>query len=152
MGHSRPLFIYFRLLNTVYSKQVNVLDKSLPMTGLEPWTPGVGSDRSTNWATTTALEIKSDFWYYFSDRLRRKRPARLGLDGLEGIGEIESIFETLVVGLEAASLGIDRDRRPRWALLRGRGHQHQECLGSTWSDHISTLQSQQSRRENGELG
>ena len=25
------------------------------MTGFEPWTSGIGSDRSTNWATTTAL-------------------------------------------------------------------------------------------------
>ena len=24
------------------------------MTGFEPWTSGIGSDRSTNWATTTA--------------------------------------------------------------------------------------------------
>ena len=26
------------------------------MTGFEPRTSGIGSDRSTNWATTTALE------------------------------------------------------------------------------------------------
>ena len=25
------------------------------MTGFEPWTSGIGSDRSTNWATTTSL-------------------------------------------------------------------------------------------------
>ena len=30
--------------------------KSLPMTGFEPRTSGIGSDRSTNWATTTALK------------------------------------------------------------------------------------------------
>ena len=29
--------------------------KSLPMTGFEPRTSGIGSDWSTNWATTTAL-------------------------------------------------------------------------------------------------
>ena len=52
MGHSRPLFLYFRLFNTVDSKQM--LDKSLPMTGFEPRISGVGGDRSTNWATTTA--------------------------------------------------------------------------------------------------
>ena len=30
--------------------------KKLPMTGLEPRTSGVGSDHSTNWATTTAQD------------------------------------------------------------------------------------------------
>ena len=33
MGHSRPLFLYFRLFKTADSKQM--LDKSLPMPGFE---------------------------------------------------------------------------------------------------------------------
>ena len=37
---------------TVDSKQM--FNKFLPMTGFEPRTYGIGSDRSTNWATTTA--------------------------------------------------------------------------------------------------
>ena len=45
MGHSRPLFLYFRLFNTIDSKQM--LDKSLPMPGFEPRIPGVEGDRST---------------------------------------------------------------------------------------------------------
>ena len=52
MGHSRPLFLYFRLFNTVDSKQM--FDKSLPMSGFELRIFGVGGDRSANWATTTA--------------------------------------------------------------------------------------------------
>ena len=48
MGHSRPLFLYFCLFNTVDSKQVNVRYKSLPMTGFEPLTSGIGNNRSTN--------------------------------------------------------------------------------------------------------
>ena len=36
MGHSRPLFLYFCLFNTVDSKQIHVGYKSLPMTGFEP--------------------------------------------------------------------------------------------------------------------
>ena len=47
-GHSQPLFLFFRLLNTVDSIQVNVRYKSLPKTGFEPRTSGVGSDCSTN--------------------------------------------------------------------------------------------------------
>ena len=50
MGHSRPLFLYFRLFNTVDSKQY-ILYNSLQMTGFEPRTAllsVVGSDRSTN--------------------------------------------------------------------------------------------------------
>ena len=31
------------------------------MTGFEPWSSDIGSDRSTNWATTTALEPLSDW-------------------------------------------------------------------------------------------
>ena len=46
MGHSRPLFIYFRLFNTVDNKQM--LNKILPMTGVEPRTSDNKSDRSTN--------------------------------------------------------------------------------------------------------
>ena len=53
MGHSRPLFC----LSTVNSKYVHY--KISPMTGFEPWTSGIGSNRSTNWATTTAHYICS---------------------------------------------------------------------------------------------
>ena len=31
-----------------------MLNKILPMTGVEPRTSGIESDRSTNWATTTS--------------------------------------------------------------------------------------------------
>ena len=51
MDHSRPLFLYFRLFKTVDSQQINVRYKCLPMTGFEPQTSGVGSDRSTKWST-----------------------------------------------------------------------------------------------------
>ena len=46
VGHSRPLFIYFRLFNTVDNKQM--FNKILPMSGVEPRTSGIESDRSTN--------------------------------------------------------------------------------------------------------
>ena len=46
VGHSRPLFIYFRLFNTVDNKQM--FNKILPMTGVKPRTSGIESDRSTN--------------------------------------------------------------------------------------------------------
>ena len=52
VGHSQPLFIYFRLFNTVDNKQM--FNKILPMSGVEPRTSGIESDRSTNWATTTS--------------------------------------------------------------------------------------------------
>ena len=41
MGHSQPLSLYFRLFNTVDSKQINVRYKSLPMTGFEQQTSGI---------------------------------------------------------------------------------------------------------------
>ena len=41
---------------TVVSKQMFFINKFLPMTGFEPRTSGIGSDRSTNWATTTSLK------------------------------------------------------------------------------------------------
>ena len=52
VGHSRPLFIYFRLFITVDNKQM--FNKILPMTGVKPRTSGIESNRSTNWATTTS--------------------------------------------------------------------------------------------------
>ena len=54
-GTFQASFLYFRLFNTADTKQINIRCKSLPMTGFEPRTSGVGSNRSTNWATTTAL-------------------------------------------------------------------------------------------------
>ena len=45
-------FLYFRLLNTIDKKLT--FDKSLPMTGFEPWLYGFGGNRSTSWPITTA--------------------------------------------------------------------------------------------------
>ena len=46
MGRSRPPFsLYFRLFNTVDSKQM--FNKSLPMTGFEPRISGVSGDSYT---------------------------------------------------------------------------------------------------------
>ena len=46
VGHSRPLVIYFRLFNAVDNKPM--FNKILLMNGVEPWTSGIKSDRSTN--------------------------------------------------------------------------------------------------------
>ena len=51
MGHSRPLFLYFRLFNF----NVQLVDKVCRC--WDSRISGVGSDRSTNWATTTAQEL-----------------------------------------------------------------------------------------------
>ena len=65
-GHSRPLFLYFRLFNTVDSKQMfNIkvcrwLDSNRGLL-----VSVVGSDRSTNWATTTTALNR-----YFSNFMR----------------------------------------------------------------------------------
>ena len=56
------LFSFFQY--TVDSKQMFYINKFLPMTGFEPRTSGIGSNRSTNWTTTTAL-IKV-FWCHNS--------------------------------------------------------------------------------------
>ena len=39
------------------------------MTGFEPWTSGIGSDRSTNWATTTAHYFETLLLWYFSNQI-----------------------------------------------------------------------------------
>ena len=52
--HSRPSFSLFD------SKQMFNINKFLPMTGFEPRTSGIGSNHSTNWATTTAQDIFVD--------------------------------------------------------------------------------------------
>ena len=48
LGLSRPLFLYFHLINTVDSTY------KLPMTGFKPRISGAGIDRSTNCTTTTS--------------------------------------------------------------------------------------------------
>ena len=50
MGHPMPLFLYFRLSNTqfIVNKCSIEINKFLPMTGFEPQTSGIGSDRFTN--------------------------------------------------------------------------------------------------------
>ena len=59
MGYSDLFFFYFRLFNKVYSRLTNVLlYKNSPMTGFEPRISEVGSNHSTNWATTTAQQSR----------------------------------------------------------------------------------------------
>ena len=57
MGHSQPLFLYFCLFCLLH-----LVDKISPMSGFELQISGVGSNHSTNWATTTALK-NSPMWY-----------------------------------------------------------------------------------------
>ena len=57
-----PLFTIFTYLRIVNSEQqIRVLYKILPMTGFEPRTSGVRSDRSANWATTTPPPLSNSF-------------------------------------------------------------------------------------------
>ena len=49
---------YILLFNTLDNRLTNVLNKKWPMSGFEPRISGVKSDRSTNWATTTAHDEK----------------------------------------------------------------------------------------------
>ena len=49
------------VMNILFFKKIGQFKYNfLPMTGFEPWTSGIRSDRSTNWATTTA-----HYYYYF---------------------------------------------------------------------------------------
>ena len=47
-------FLFSSFQYTVDIIQMFDINKFLPMTGFEPRTSGIGSDRSTNWATTTS--------------------------------------------------------------------------------------------------
>ena len=55
-----------------------MFDKSLPMTGFEPQISGVGGNRSTNWATTTAQTIifscATNPRLFFFIKMRQSRP------------------------------------------------------------------------------
>ena len=59
----------------VFSVQLRI--KSLPMTGFNSQTSGVGSNRSNNWATTTALLSKG---VYISRLIIGRRRRRTGTD------------------------------------------------------------------------
>ena len=52
-----PGLSFFIFVFSIQLTAENVGRKSLPMTGFEPWTSSVGSDHSTNRATTTALLV-----------------------------------------------------------------------------------------------
>ena len=70
MGHSHPLFLYFRLFNTQLIVKKCSIEFFLPMTGFEPWTFGIGSDHSTNWATQplpNSIKILAAY-YYIDDK------------------------------------------------------------------------------------
>ena len=45
MDHSKPLFHYFCLFNAIESKQINVQDKRLPLTGFQPRTSGLPTEQ-----------------------------------------------------------------------------------------------------------
>ena len=55
MGKSRPLFFFIFVFSSGNSKYIKC--KILAMTEYETRISGIGSDRSANWATTTALEL-----------------------------------------------------------------------------------------------
>ena len=59
MGKSRPLFLYFRL----FYKQLIIFQLKLPMTGIEPRSSRMGSNRAVNCATTTARKCWSPFTF-----------------------------------------------------------------------------------------
>ena len=63
MDQSRSLFVYFRLFNTVDSKQM--FDKSFMMTGFKPRISGVGGDWSTNWAKPRSSIDSSGSYRHF---------------------------------------------------------------------------------------
>ena len=60
------------ILFFILSFQYSVLYKSLPMTGVKPRTSGVGNNRFTNWATTTAPWVISLFsvTIFFNSQLK----------------------------------------------------------------------------------
>ena len=59
LGYSRPLFLYFRIFNTVESTY-----NFSPMTGFEPGISGVGSNCSTNCATITVISFTIYLWKF----------------------------------------------------------------------------------------
>ena len=54
MGHFRPPFSFIFVCWIQLTVGKMLLFKKSPLPGLKPWTSGVGSDSSANWATTTA--------------------------------------------------------------------------------------------------
>ena len=67
MGHSHGLFFFIFIFSIQLT--ISVQYKFLPVTWFEPRTSGIGSDRSTNWATTTAIILYvMNFFFEFQDR------------------------------------------------------------------------------------
>ena len=70
MGHSWPLFFFIFIFSIQLT--VNIHYKFLPMTGFELRTSRIGSDRSTNWATTTAPSCFIIMWQPMRHKLHTK--------------------------------------------------------------------------------
>ena len=97
MGHPGLFFFIFVLSMQLTSWQkTNVPFKSLPMTGFELRTSGVGSDRSSNWATSTALQTPSSLLVILVQRPRTLTSANgmqisniwsMGLSAITGSGQ-----------------------------------------------------------------
>ena len=66
MGHSQPLFLCFCL----FYFNAQLVDKILLMLGFDPRVSGVRSDRSTNWATTTARNLTFICNYFAAEHLK----------------------------------------------------------------------------------
>ena len=71
MGHSRPLRLYFSFFSIFI---VQLVDKILPTTGFKLRISGVGRNRSTNWATTSAIwKVSFDCSTDQFDQLKSRR-------------------------------------------------------------------------------
>ena len=91
MGQSRPLFLIF-----FFSIQltVNIQFNFLLMTGFEPRTSGVGSDCSTNWATTTAQDVLS--FYYIWHCIKKRTNINKKGSCLVHISKMDQISHCLI--------------------------------------------------------
>ena len=79
---------YFIFIFSIHSWQLTkmcYINKILPMTGFEPWTSGIRSDRSTNWATSaTSVNfmafVEGKFWPNKKGQLTRRLSVWIQLD------------------------------------------------------------------------
>ena len=147
-----PAYFYFYFSSfqyTVDSKQMFNIKTFLPMTGFDPWTSGIVSDRSTNWATTTALRFDSllkSFYFvflsYISTNSSFQRSRYLGYNQCDQIwhncallGNILEVFDYIL----RVYLIFEKISNQLWHIFMLLGKISLLQMAKCWSNNLVTL-------------
>ena len=111
MAHSRPLFSLFSSFHRLTVVYLYFHYKILPLTGFELRTSAIGSNRSANWATTTAQQFGSSISKAIAlptvQKLGRKSRIRIGCN--ISAREVKYTVTALLLDLKYFMMPVEKD-------------------------------------------